>query len=265
MTVSVQLLFSIERNEFMLFKEIGNQNSPTIILLHGGGLSWWSLQSVIDKLKDNYHVITPIIDGHGEDGVETFVNIEDSAEKLINYIDTKCVGHVYAICGLSLGAQIVTEVLSRRDNITQFAIIESALVYPIKGTTALTVPSFQLFYGLIKQRWFSKMQAKTLAVPEHMFETYYKDSLQMSKESLINLTLSNGNYELKNTIANTLTKVLIIVGEKELGVMKKSAKRLHETIKNSELFLAPQMKHGEISLIHPDLFIKTLQVFFAKQ
>ena len=67
----------------MLFKEIGVKGNPTMILLHGGGLSDWSLQGVVEKLKNEFYVITPIIDGHGEDGHEDFVSIENSATKLI--------------------------------------------------------------------------------------------------------------------------------------------------------------------------------------
>lgn len=29
----------------MKFKEFGNRELPTIIFLHGGGLSWWSMEN----------------------------------------------------------------------------------------------------------------------------------------------------------------------------------------------------------------------------
>jgi pimeloyl-ACP methyl ester carboxylesterase len=248
----------------MLFKETGNKESPTIILLHGGGLSWWSLKCIAEILQSDYHVVTPIIDGHGENGEETFISIEDSAKKLLDYIDSQCQGKVFALSGLSIGAQIVTEVISLREDIAQYTIIESSLVYPIKGTTALTVPTYKLCYGLVRKKWFAKMQAKTLFVPQNMFEQYYTDSLKISKESLINITLSNGNYQLRNEIVKTKSKVLIIVGEKELGIMKKSAKYLHEKIANSQLYVIPQMGHGEISLVHPIEYVNIVKTFFTK-
>ncbi|WMJ87566.1 alpha/beta fold hydrolase [Anaerocolumna sp. MB42-C2] len=246
----------------MIFKETGHNAFPTMIFLHGGGLSDWSLKPIVDEFKNNFHVITPIIDGHGEAATETFTNITDSAEKLIHYIDTQCNGRVFAIAGLSIGAQIVTEVIFQRDDITQYAIIESALVYPIKGITNITVPTYQMFYGLVKQRWFSKLQAKSLCVPSNMFEIYYQDSMKMSKQSLINMTLSNGSYDLKEPISNTKTKVLIIVGEKEISVMKKSAQKIHKNIPGSELYTAPGMKHGEISLKYPQKYIELLKNLF---
>ena len=221
----------------MIFKELGNRDFPTIILLHGGGLSDWSLKAVSDKLRNKYHIVHCIIDGHGEDGDSEFKSIEDSAVKIIEYIKCELGGKAYAIAGLSLGAQIVCEVISREPTITENAVIESALVYPIKGTKALTVPMYQMCYGLIKKRWFARMQAKTLCVPDELFEKYYCDSLKISKQSLINITLSNGNYTLKQAISNSQTKVLIVVGKKEISIMKKSASLLHSTFKNSSLYI----------------------------
>ena len=249
----------------MIFKETPNKELPTIIMLHGGGLSSWSLHSIAEQLQSEFHVVTPILDGHGEAGNEEFISIEDSANKLIEYIDVNCAGKVFAIGGLSIGAQIAIEVLSKRTNIADYAILESALVYPIKGTSAMTVPTYKLFYGLVKKRWFSKLQAKTLCVLPDMFEQYYRDSLKMSKQSLINITLSNGNYTLKSSIADTKAKVLIVVGEKEIGIMKKSAKRLHETVQGSELYIAPAMKHGELSLVYPEKYIALLKLHFANK
>ena len=121
----------------MLFKEFGNKSLKTIILLHGGGLSWWGFQNVIEFLENDYYVVTPTIDGHGDDADTAFISIEDSAEKLIHYIDTECGGKVFALAGLSIGAQIVTEVLSQKGDIAEFAVIESALVIPIKGVATI--------------------------------------------------------------------------------------------------------------------------------
>lgn len=247
----------------MIFKETEINGFPTIIFLHGGGLSEWSLRPIVNEFKKEFHVITPIIDGHGEDGDETFVSISDSAAKLIQYIDTKCNRQVFAIAGLSIGAQILTEVLSQRADITQYAVIESALVYPIKGVTNFTVPMFQLFYGLIKKRWFSKMQANSLNVPAELFETYYRDSLKMSKQSLINMTVSNGTYDLKESISSTKAKVVVIVGGKEIEIMKKSARKLKEIIPKSELYIAANMKHGEISLKYPQKYAELLRKLFG--
>lgn len=131
--------------------ESGRKELQTVVLLHGGGLSWWSLNNIIELLKNDYHVVTPIIDGHGEDGENTFISIEESANNLIQYIEESLNGQVLAICGLSIGGQIVTEILSKRANISKYAIIESALIIPMKSVSIFTAPMYKLFYGLIQK------------------------------------------------------------------------------------------------------------------
>lgn len=248
----------------MRFHEFGEKSRPCIVLLHGGGLSWWSWQPVIDALKDHYRLIVPTIDGHDDDGETTFCSIADSAEKLIAYLDKVCEGRVYAIAGLSIGAQIVVEVLARRSRITQFAVIESALVYsiPLSGLIAALTP---LFYGLLKHRWFAKQQAKVLQIPDAVFGQYYTSSLRMSCPSLRNITRSNGQFPLPAFIATTSAKVLVLAGGKEIGIMKKSAARLHQTIPGSVLRIFPGWQHGAASLVHTDVYLQQLQDLFSGQ
>lgn len=245
----------------MKFLEFGDPSAPTIVLLHGGGLSWWSWTDVIEGLKSEYHLVAIVLDGHGEEGERPFLSIEDSASKLIEYVDAQCFGHVFALMGLSIGAQIVLEVLSQRPHIAKHAVVESALVFPIKATATLAVPMFKLFYGLIQKRWFSKWQSKSLFVTEPFFEHYYQDSLKMSKETLIQMTLSNGSYALKESLKKTNAHTLVIVGEKELGLMIKSAKAIHDCIEGSILMIMPKMGHGELSLVHSNDFIKRVEKF----
>jgi pimeloyl-ACP methyl ester carboxylesterase len=225
-------------------------------------LSWWSWQSQIEALQKDYCIITPIIDGYGEEWDTTFISIQKSADQVIKYIKENYNGRVFAICGLSIGAQIAVEIISQECDITENAVIESGLVYPIKMITKLTIPMYNLSYGLIKKRWYAKLQAKTLNVPEELFESYYEDSSRMTKESLINITQSNGNYSMSSTIYNTKAKVLILVGLKELSIMKKSATLLNNAIKSSSLIVLEKNGHGEISLIQKSKYLDLLQQFF---
>lgn len=247
----------------MKFRNWGNKTNETIILLHGGGLSWWSYQNIIPILFEEYHVITVIIDGHGEDHSNPFVSITDSAEKLIAHIDNTCNQEVFAIIGLSIGAQIAVEVMSTRKNITKFAIIESALVYPMKSMRIATTPLINMSYRLIRKKWFSRLQAKALSLPKEMWEQYYEDSLMISKQTITNMALSNQSYELRDSISDTAAKTLIIAGEKEAKIIRKSARLLAEKIKNSQLYIAESRKHGELSLAYPDDYLDLITSFFS--
>ncbi len=114
----------------MRFIEYGKENLEKIVLLHGGGLSWWNYEDVGKSLQNEYHIILPILDGHAESD-KPFTTIEDNAKEIMEFIDTHCGGSVLLIGGLSLGGQILLEVLSKRNDICKYAIIESALILAI--------------------------------------------------------------------------------------------------------------------------------------
>lgn len=70
----------------MIIQEYGTDRKDTIILLHGGGLSWWNYREVAELLQGEYHFILPVLDGHaGSD--RPFTTIEDNASEIISFID----------------------------------------------------------------------------------------------------------------------------------------------------------------------------------
>ena len=68
---------------------------------------------------------------------------------------------MFAVGGLSLGGQIAVEALCQQADIADYAVLESALVIPIPGTRAMVAPTVRMSYGLIRNRWFAKLQAKS--------------------------------------------------------------------------------------------------------
>ena len=103
----------------MRVQEFGQQNADIILLLHGGGLSWWNYREAAQKLAERYHVVLPVLDGHA-DSDASFTSIEENAARLISYIDTHLGGQVLAIGGLSLGGQVAAEMLSQRPDICRY-------------------------------------------------------------------------------------------------------------------------------------------------
>lgn len=124
----------------MRFVQYGNPGSKTVIFLHGGGLSTWNFRDEAEMLQGRFHVLIPILDGHhGSD--HKFTSIEENAARMIRYIDSRFQGQVFLIAGLSLGGQVLVEMLSQRNNICEFAMIESTLALSTKATAMLVRPA----------------------------------------------------------------------------------------------------------------------------
>ena len=241
----------------MQYVEYGNQNPETVILLHGGGLSWWNYGDVAQLLSDRFHVVLPILDGHaGSDA--PFTSIEDNAARIIAHIDEHFGGNVLAVGGLSLGGQIAVEMLTQRPDICRFALLESTLVKPSKLTYALIKPTFGMSYGLIKQKWFAKMQAAYLGIPKKLFDDYYRDTCKISKEDMIAFLESNSAYSIKPALRDAQAKVHIVFGSKEQSSIRTSGKLLNRTILGSTLQILPGYNHGDLSLNHPQAYAQML-------
>ena len=242
----------------MKYIEYGNHNHDTIILLHGGGLSWWKYKDAANALQNDYHIILPILDGHaGSD--KAFTTMEDNASEIIEYIDAHYGGSVLLIGGLSLGGQILLEMLSQRKDICQYAVVESALVRPSKLTYSMIKPAFGSCYGLIKHKWFSGLQFKSLKIKSDLFEHYFRDTCAISKKDMIAFLQANSLYSLKESIKECTAKVHIYVGEKETGSMRKSADDIHSALPQSTLQVLPKLYHGEFSINHGNDYAKAVR------
>jgi len=241
----------------MKFVEYGKENSHVIILLHGGGLSWWNYKQVAEILADRLHIVIPILNGHsGSDA--PFTSIEDNANDIISYIDENFGGHVLLIGGLSLGGQVLVEILSQRDDICKYAIIESALVMPMRLTAALIEPVYNICYPLIRKRWFAKLQFKALHMKPELFEDYYADTANISKKDMIAFLKANSHYCIKDTLVNCKAKAFIVIGSKERAFMKRSAKLIADALPTSTMELVQNFYHGDLSINHSEEYAQKL-------
>ena len=243
--------------------EFGQHNTDVVMLLHGGGLSWWNYREVAELLAERYHVVLPVLDGHA-DSDAPFTSIEDNAARLISYIDAHFGGQVLAIGGLSLGGQIAVEMLSQRKDICRYALIESTLVKPSKLTAAMIGPTFGMSYGLIKQKWFAKLQADYLGIPRELFDDYFRDTCALSKADMIAFLKANSLYTIQPSLSETTAKVKIAAGSKEQKSIRDSAKLLHSTIPSSQLEILPGLRHGDLSINHPQSYARILTEWIGR-
>ena len=242
----------------MRYIEYGAGNSETILLLHGGGLSWWNYREEAQDLQSDYHVILPILDGHaGSD--RPFTTIEDNAAEIIAFIDEHLGGNVLLIGGLSLGGQVLLEMLSQRKDLCRFAIVESAAVLPSRITNALIGPAFGSSYGLIRNRSFAMMQFQSLHMQPSLFEDYYRDTCAIKKSDMIAFMKANTSYSLKPSLSGTSASLHLYAGAKETGQILRSLDAIARTVPNSRKNLIPGLYHGEFSINHPGEYVQTIR------
>ena len=242
----------------MQFRQYGADRKDTILLLHGGGLSWWNYREAAELLQGEYRVILPILDGHaGSD--RPFTTIEENAAEIIRFLDERLGGSVLLIGGLSLGGQVLLEMLTQRGDLCSYALVESAAVIPSGLTNALIAPVFGASYGLIRNRSFAKMQFQSLHIRPGLFEDYYRDTCQIKKQDMIAFMRANTSYALKDAFRGTSAQVHVFVGEKETGEILRSADAICRARPACRKHCMPGLRHGAFSLNHADQYADVIR------
>ena len=253
----------------MKFHKFGDKNLPPILLIHGGGSSWWNYLRQARILSHNYHVILPTLNGHGEEYQKDYISTEDSAQKILDYVRQNLGGKLFALGGVSLGGQIAMEILSLDSDIAEKAIIDGSLCIPQPRLAKLSIFLVSLFGKLMFSKPACRLQLSImnkiypqLAYPDEIKNYFMEDMPRTPIKTLVTIYKTYmGRYKLKDTISASKAQVLYIYGEKELNGIKESARLFQQMHPDTVLYEAKGYNHGYLSAYLPQEWIKLVVPF----
>lgn len=244
----------------MNFHEFGSSTNPHIMLIHGGGNAWWNYLRQAKALMDRYHVILPTLDGHGEESALPYHSTEEEAQALLDYIDRCCGGHLFALGGVSLGGQIVMELLAQRPDVAQKVIIDGSTCYPQPGMARFSIAVVRLCGWMLFSRWSCRAQMammrflpEKMRFPDEIARYYLQDMPRVRRETLYAMYRSYMmHYTLKESVALTSAEVMYWYGEKEMRCVKESAQQFRALVPSCRIYEAKGCNHGYLAVYLPE-------------
>ncbi len=135
----------------------GKEDAPVILLLPGTCCHWkGNFGHVIPLLETDFRVLCVSYDGFDETERTAFPTMTEEAEKIEDYIQKHCGGHIRAAYGCSLGGSFVGLLAARKHIHMDYGILGSsdldqASKFAAKLQTNLLLP---LIYPLIRDGQF---------------------------------------------------------------------------------------------------------------
>jgi len=234
-------------------EQAGGRGSPVLLLLHGGGVAGWMWERQVQQFSGRFHVVVPDLPGHGKSSAEDFATIGQAADELAALLAGLRTGGVkITVAGFSLGAQVAVDLVSRYPGLVDSAVIVSALAVPLASGRATARVAGWLM-PLARKRWFARLQARALAIGDDMFEDYFRTTAAIGGRTMEAVLRGNSAFGIPDGWRRTETPALVVVGQRERAVMKRSAKLLAEAHPSGRLCLVDGVGHG-LPLEDPERF-----------
>lgn len=243
-------------------KEIGKDNDETIIFLHSEGTAGWMWDKQLEAFT-NYHCIVPDLPGHGKSAEVQPFTIQSTADMIIDIIKNKAKNGKAYLVGLSLGAQIIIQILSKAPEAVDHALISGALVRDSQPSETFLELLDQLIkvYLPDKNKTIRIMSyVRSYNIPKNLRGKFKESTYVIKPESLDKIIRENMLFKMPYGLEKTEMPVLVIAGQKEAEIIKESLIDFLYVLPNSRGAMA--MKVGHLwNIENPELFNKTLRAW----
>jgi 3-oxoadipate enol-lactonase len=262
--------FTIAVNNHMVsYTDEGKYGAPVIIFIHGFPFnkSMWNLQ--VEAVKDNYHVISYDVRGHGNSdiGNEDFT-IELFVKDLLSMMDALKIDKT-VLCGLSMGGYIALNaiesypgrfdalILSDTHCVADTPEAKEKRMKTIETIRKSGIEKYadESIKNLFAAISFTQREVEIAAVKEMIVKT--------SEQSLCNTLLAlSVRKETCSKLKEIKVPVLIMAGKEDKLTPPAAAQMMHEKIKDSFLKIIDHAGHLS-NMENPDEFNNQLKKFIV--
>ena len=239
------------------YQESGPKENQSIVFVHGGGLGSSCYKLQFEHFSD-YQCIAPDLPGHGERHEEELVSIQQCSQDVAEVIKTAVLGKKAHVVGVSFGAQVVVDLIARFPDIVDKVVINSCVLrnsFILRKLSSFLIPLVQ---KSSKEKAFKRY--KKLKFPEDIYETMYRDTRRITKQNYKNLFKAYFQYKVPDSIRDFQAPALIVLGTKELGLVKKSMRDLAGILPNNSAYMAKGETHS-FAFQNPQLFNRTVRAW----
>ena len=231
----------------MLFNTYGDINAPKLLLMHGMLNDWHIVYEKMKSLADEYYLIIPAMDGC-YDGSGDFTSFEDQCRQIEEYVGTHFGGKLDMVYGISQGATLMDELLSRNKISIRAAVLDGLYVARqgavVGKMTARQLLKIQKNGGELP--WgIKKVMMPLMGMTDKDMTAFNCLYTGISKVTAKRNAHEQYTYTQSPDIAKTSAKIYLWCGSKEPYAIK-SHNIIKQYITNYEETVFEGYAHGEL-------------------
>lgn len=251
--------------------EFGKNNRRKLLFFQGSCTSWKDYLPSIELLARRYHVIVPAYDGHEPEEKTDFISVEKTVDDTSRYLLEHGYDELHAVYGLSIGGGMVLRLLTEGKIVVHKVIIDGGIApyeMPHWLTRLILVRDFLMIMFIRSSYFVFKLFIDPKRwTPEDGDEEKYKEGFYflkgLSRKSVWNIFDSANNYDMPEPLPDLYAKIQFWFGSLEKNARKRDIKWVLKHVKGVQMWEIPNMEHGELVIMHPQLFFERAMDFLV--
>jgi pimeloyl-ACP methyl ester carboxylesterase len=241
----------------LFVRESGPTGAPTIVFLHGGTMSGWCWQPVVERMQQ-YRCLVPDLPQFGKSFELGPFEMGRAADAVAELIRSRAGTGRAHVVGFSLGAQVGVRLLASDSKLVDRAVLCGTVVNTRSGVELmqrLVVPIARTawFRGAIRRRW----NPHPVGIPAARLDDYRNDVNLITGAQFAHVVAASARFTLPERLETVDTPTLFLSGGKETRLARRSAAALAQPMPNGVDRVASGMRH-DWPLSDPELFARTV-------
>ena len=257
----------------MYIQESGPEKAPSIVFLHGGGAAGWSWRYQVEALRDEFHCLVPDLPGNGKSIGEGPFRFSTAEQAVAALIRERAHGGRAHVVGLSLGGQLVSELLAKDPSLLHSAILSGTLVRGVPGLgwlrtgwgIGLLRATLAVYWPVRNQTFWIRANMKSYKIPPEFEPEMREETRNMTMDGFLEMVGNeNLGFRLPSGLERANLPVLVVAGQKEYRVIYQSARDLAAALPNARAVVAQGVGHNW-SLEAPQVFTRMIRAWVTGQ
>lgn len=241
----------------LFVRESGLAASPAIVFLHGGRMSGWSWQPVVERMQQ-YFCLVPDLPQFGKSFQQGPFEMGRAADAVAELIRSRVGTGRAHVVGFSLGAQVGMQLLASDSKLVDRAVMCGTVINTQSGVELMRYLGVPLarnawFRRAVRRRW----NARPVGVPAASLDDYRDDVNLITGAQFAHIVAASARFTLPDRLDKLDTPTLFLTGGTESRLAHRSAAALAQPMANAIDRVASGMGH-DWPLRYPGLFSRTV-------